>query len=562
MSMPGMMDTILNVGLDETSEALWRDKLGDHCYVDSLHRLICMYGSVVHDIPRQDLEKDDVLSALNLFQRRTKTPFPMTKQQVLGAIEAVFRSWNNDRAKVYRKMHNIPEDWGTAVVIQAMVFGNMNDSSGTGVLFTRHPDTGENVITGEFLINAQGEDVVAGIRTPMSLAKMAEWNPPVAAQLMKTVEWLETLRKDVQDVEFTIQDGKLYVLQTRNAKRTSRAAIRIALDMAKEGLISAEEALSRVTMKDLDLAAAVIIDPKFKTKEDFVGLPACSGVVSGRPVFSSEDAIKCTEPCILITQETTPDDIAGMAAARGVVTIHGGSTSHAAVVARGMNKPCVVGVGGDNTLDIIKKYQKVSIDGATGRIWLFEVPVVDGKANPVVAAFRTFAATTKGIIPLVDGPMPGVQDVLLDLSQELTDPGVLAKLSSVLAAHSTVYVDIRQTVDGHDALLRFNRMFGGLTDCEAEFLNTLSVLMPKEAKNRMRVLTRSKKLYGFQSVAASSELEEIILATGALALSGDMTTPVMKKVLAWKKAEGVEMVVVAAYSPDAKSICSIEQALS
>jgi len=318
----------------------------------------------------------------------TGKPFPQEpKDQLWGAIAAVFGSWMGQRAITYRRLNNIPGDWGTAVNVQAMVFGNMGDDSGTGVLFSRDPSTGVGPMMGEFLQNAQGEDVVAGIRTPVNVDKMADVGPAwkeTYLELLALCDKLEAAYKDMVDIEFTVQQGQLFVLQSRTGKRSARAAFKIAVDLVLEHEIDVETALSRLTVDQFKTMRRPTIDPKFKVKPDVVGLPACPGVVTGKPVFSSNDAVSCSEPCILVTHETDPDDIAGMAKALGILTQTGGATSHAAVVARAMDKACVVGA---TELDIPSMktacYSKVTIDGATGRVWFDkEVPVIDSSADP------------------------------------------------------------------------------------------------------------------------------------------------------------------------------------
>lgn len=420
VSMPGMMDTILNVGLTSETLPVWKEKLGERAALDSYRRLIQMYGSVAMGVPMTEFEgsleackevagvkTDSELGAKQLealvesFKKIVKVwtnlDFPDTMaDQLLGATFAVFKSWDNPRAQEYRKINDIPYAWGTAVNVQSMVFGNLNDQSATGVLFSRNPSTGEAKITGEFLVNAQGEDVVAGIRTPEPLTKLADWDGQVAEELSEYVEKLEDHYRDMQDIEFTVQDGKLYILQTRNGKRSAQAAFRIAYDMAEGGLITQKEAFGRVSAAQLFAVMQDRIDPSFKTAPDATGIAAGGGIVSGIAVFSSENAVNCKEPCILVTQETDPDDIAGMNAARGILTATGGLTSHAAVVARGMNKTCVVGC---TALDVssagnIAKIEggksfhpgaKVTIDGATGSIWVgIDVPLIAGGASAEV----------------------------------------------------------------------------------------------------------------------------------------------------------------------------------
>lgn len=424
VSCPGMMDTILNVGLDLTNLEEWESRLGHKCAWDSFARLIQMYGNVVKGIPRENLlpvcEADSGEFRLDLtveqYEDHSGESFPTCETQWLEAIEAVFQSWNNERAKTYRKLNNIPDDWGTAVVIQSMVFGNLNDQSCTGVLFTRHPSTGENHITGEFLINAQGEDVVAGIRTPEPLIKMMDWDNDLLSKLIYQVRMLESHYRDMQDIEFTVQDGKLYILQTRNGKRTAKAAIRIAVDLADEGVLTTVEACKRVTLKQWYTAIKPVIDPEFSTPPNGQGIPASGGIAKGIAVFSSQAAVNCKSPCILISHETTPDDIVGMNAAAGILTAIGGATSHAAVVARGMDRTCVVGCT-DLKSDannhwflngkLIKEGDLVTLDGDTGRIWLdITVPVVSADSDPHIHRFLEWVKQQVNALPLVTPSEP------------------------------------------------------------------------------------------------------------------------------------------------------------
>ncbi|ACI20101.1 pyruvate, phosphate dikinase [Dictyoglomus thermophilum] len=414
VSMPGMMDTILNLGLnDETVKGLAKRSNNERFAYDSYRRFIQMFGNVVLGIPHEKFEEildhykkeqgvklDSELSAetlkkvveayKELVKKETGKDFPQDPyQQLEMAIRAVFDSWNNERAIIYRKLHNIPEDYGTAVNIVTMVFGNMGNDSGTGVAFTRNPSTGEKEFYGEYLTNAQGEDVVAGIRTPQPISKLAEEMPEVYKQLLEVRDLLEKYYRDVQDIEFTVEKGKLYMLQTRNAKRTARAAVKIAVDMVKEGLITKEEAILRVSPDQINQLLHAQIDPKAEKKVIAKGLPASPGAASGKVVFSSREAEKRGkegEKVLLVRPETTPDDIGGLAAAQGVLTSRGGMTSHAAVVARGMGKPAVVGceaikidlekeqfVVGDV---VVKKDDVITIDGSTGEVILGEVPMI------------------------------------------------------------------------------------------------------------------------------------------------------------------------------------------
>ncbi|MBN8812550.1 MULTISPECIES: pyruvate, phosphate dikinase [unclassified Sphingomonas] len=426
VSMPGMMDTVLNLGLNDATVEGLAATSGDARFAwDSYRRFIQMYSDVVLGLDHGRFEEaleiakedrgynlDTELSAADwqalvaaykaLVQELWGKPFPQdVHDQLWGAIGAVFGSWQSERAKVYRRLNDIPGDWGTAVNVQAMVFGNMGDTSATGVAFTRDPSTGENAYYGEFLINAQGEDVVAGIRTPQYLtraarekagarpASMEEAMPEVYAQLAAVFETLEKHYRDMQDIEFTVERGKLWMLQTRSGKRTAKAALKIAVDMASEGLITQEEAILRVDPAALDQLLHPTLDPAAPRDVLTKGLPASPGAASGKVVFDADTAEKwaaANEAVILVRVETSPEDIHGMHAARGILTARGGMTSHAAVVARGMGRPCVSGAG---TLAInareklfrvgtreVREGDLVTIDGATGEVMLGAVPTV------------------------------------------------------------------------------------------------------------------------------------------------------------------------------------------
>ena len=417
-SMPGMMDTVLNLGLnDETVEGLARLS-GDRRFAfDSYRRFIQMYSDVVLELDHHTFEeilddhKDRLMAQVDTalkaedweevvrdykraVERDLGRPFPQDPQdQLWGAIGAVFASWMNDRAKFYRRMHDIPESWGTAVNVQSMVFGNMGETSATGVAFTRNPSTGENRLYGEYLINAQGEDVVAGIRTPQSLTKVAreemdddnpsleEAMPAVFGQFREVVGKLERHYRDVQDIEFTVEQGRLYMLQTRSGKRTARAALKIAVDLAAEGLITREEAIQRVEPAALDQLLHPAIDPGAPRDVIAHGLPASPGAAVGKLVFDAGEAERLGaqgEAVILVREETSPEDIHGMHAARGIVTARGGMTSHAAVVARGMGRPCVCGAS-ELQIDAVARELRargrtfkagdiVTVDGAKGEV--------------------------------------------------------------------------------------------------------------------------------------------------------------------------------------------------
>ncbi len=425
-SMPGMMDTVLNLGLNDlTVEGLAAASGNPRFAYDSYRRFIQMYSDVVlglehhHfeeilDVHKQDkgvegdtdLDADDwkkvVAKYKEAVQRELKRPFPQdVHDQLWGAIGAVFGSWMNQRAITYRKLHNIPADWGTAVSVQAMVFGNMGEKSATGVAFTRDPSTGEKEFYGEYLINAQGEDVVAGIRTPQHLTisgrkkngsedpSMEESMPGVFGELVDVYKKLEAHYRDMQDIEFTVQEGKLWMLQTRSGKRTAKAALKIAVAMVQEGLIDKKEAVRRVEPSSLDQLLHPTLDPKAKRDILTKGLPASPGAASGKVVFSADEAetmAAAGEKVILVRIETSPEDIHGMHAAQGIVTSRGGMTSHAAVVARGMGRPCVSGAGSlridykANQLQVgdrvVKKGDIITIDGARGEVMVGEVGTI------------------------------------------------------------------------------------------------------------------------------------------------------------------------------------------
>ena len=426
-SMPGMMDTVLNLGLnDQTVEGLAKASGDERFAWDSYRRFLQMYSDVVLELDHGAFEEaleiakedkgftlDTELSAEDLkglvstykglVEEQWGKPFPQdVHEQLWGAVGAVFGSWQSDRAKVYRRLNDIPASWGTAVNVQAMVFGNMGDTSATGVAFTRDPSKGDRAYYGEFLINAQGEDVVAGIRTPQYLTKaaregagasaasMEEAMPEVYGELARVFDLLETHYRDMQDIEFTVQQGKLWMLQTRAGKRTAKAALKIAVDMANEGLITEEEAVARVDPAALDQLLHPTLDPKAPRDVIAKGLPASPGAASGIAVFDADTAehrAELGESVILVRVETSPEDIHGMHAARGILTARGGMTSHAAVVARGMGRPCVSGVG-SLAIDAkarlfrvggreVKEGDIVTIDGSTGEVMLGEVATIE-----------------------------------------------------------------------------------------------------------------------------------------------------------------------------------------
>ena len=441
VSMPGMMDTILNLGLnDKTVNALALKTSNGRFAKDSYRRFIQMYGNVVMGVEGYhfeelienykltkgvlldtDLDENDWDGLIEDFKRtvkeKTKKEFPQDVfQQLFGAISAVFLSWESNRAKVYRKLNQIPAEWGTAVNVQSMVFGNMGDDCATGVVFTRNPSDGSNEIYGEYLINAQGEDVVAGTRTPQYITKKARKNakveepsmeeslPKVFNQLKKILKKLEKHYKDMQDVEFTVENNKLWMLQTRSGKRTAKSAVKIAVDMVKEKLISKKEAVLRIDPNSLDTLLHPTLDEKSTINVIANGLPASPGAASGKVVFTSEEAERLTsmmQDTILVRVETSPEDIQGMHAAKGILTARGGMTSHAAVVARGMGRPCV---SGSSEIDInyemktfktssmeIKEGDVITIDGSTGRIISGSVATVKPEISGDFSKIMTWA---------------------------------------------------------------------------------------------------------------------------------------------------------------------------
>ena len=420
VSMPGMMDTVLNLGLNDlTIEALITESCNERFALDCYRRFINMFSDVVMGVEHSKFERvldrqkekaqvrfDNQLSAVEwreviveykkMVQRETGKTFPQDPlEQLYLAINAVFNSWNNDRAAVYRRINKIPDDLGTAINIQAMVFGNMGDNSGTGVAFTRNPSTGERKLYGEYLINAQGEDVVAGIRTPHPIASLEREMPGNYRQFEELCRLLDKHYKDMQDIEFTIERGKLWILQTRNGKRSVQAAIKIAVDMVGEGLISKDEAILRVEPGQLDHLLHRRIDPQAKLDIIARGLPASPGAASGTVVFDADLAEKLGQEgkkLILVRTETTPDDIHGILNAQGILTSRGGMTSHAAVVARGMGKPCVSGCEslqidyehGEFKVGklVVRQGDIISIDGSTGDVIMGTVPMIDPELSP------------------------------------------------------------------------------------------------------------------------------------------------------------------------------------
>ena len=451
-SMPGMMDTVLNLGMnDDVAEGFAIITNNPRFVYDSYRRFIQMFADVVMEFPKSDFERlfdrikeskgiknDTELSAEDLkevvaiykeqYFKHANSPFPQDpKIQLIEAVKAVFRSWNNERAITYRKLNEIPDDWGTAVNVQEMVYGNRGETSGTGVAFTRNPATGEKKLFGEFLMNAQGEDVVAGIRTPQSIDTLQNVMPECFDEFQRICDILENHYKDMQDMEFTIENGKLFMLQTRNAKRTAKAAIKVAVDLVSEGKITKEEALLRVDAKQLDQLLHPMFDKnELATKTPIAhGLPASPGAATGKIYFTAEDAKKAFESGIkdvlLLRLETSPEDIEGMTVAHGILTVRGGMTSHAAVVARGMGTCCVSGCS-EVMIDEVNKELRtsngivfhegdyMSLDGTTGNVYGEQIATVDADISGDFKTFMTWADNTKtlGIRTNADTPKDAI----------------------------------------------------------------------------------------------------------------------------------------------------------
>jgi pyruvate,phosphate dikinase len=410
VSMPGMMDTILNVGITSSNLDEWVGRIGDRCALDSYRRLIQMLGSVALGLDMDVFEEllsnvkssagilddsemgeQELTTLISMYKSyvldKTGEEFPDTlEDQVRIAIQAVFDSWNNPRACEYRKMNGYSDSWGTAVVIQRMVFGNLGDDSATGVLFSRCPSTGAPNMVGEYLVNAQGEDVVAGVRTPQPISELSEWDASLYNELESICSSLEGMYKDMQDIEFTIEKGKIYILQTRKAKRSSLAAIRVGVDLLKAGVITLDEFKGRVSLDDIKSVMSPSIDSSFDTPPDYKGIAAGGAIVSGIAYYADSPVPSDGGDYILVSKETTPDDIVAMGNSLGILTQTGGLTSHAAVVARGMGKTCVVGCSSLPLESLLGK--TVTIDGGTGNVWVDTcVPVITGGLPDVLLDF-------------------------------------------------------------------------------------------------------------------------------------------------------------------------------
>ena len=522
ISMPGMMDTILNVGMSDDTLDYWSKSIGRRSALDCYRRLVQMYGTVVNGIspevfenPLSALQKlegvetDSDISEegmekllrnyLKLYKTKTKVDFPQSVYwQLRGAITAVFSSWGNERAILYRELNDIPHDMGTAVVIQRMVFGNRGGVSGSGVLFSRNPTTGEDKLMGEFLPNAQGEDVVAGVRTPLNIDQL----PEVLGQdcydaLRSYAKALELTAKDMQDIEFTVECGKVWLLQTRDAKRTPLAAVQCAVDMYESGLIGREEVFRRVSKDSVIDASQRVVDPSFTNSPQAVGIGACCGVVSGRIAKTPKEAVELSKsgPVVLVRKETTPEDLAGMSAAVGVLTETGGATSHAAVVARALNTPCVSGAGSGIRRCLEEGAMTVTIDGASGRVWFDQpVPVIDGVNAKAIQKFTKLVFKITGCIEKTELPVAGCGAQVVEVASLLdNDPKAQAKkwksfVRAVMRCKrkkSTVILDmtppmVRWSPDDE----RVVGMFGntGLKDAAAQYDALINDLVESASK--------------------------------------------------------------------------------
>ncbi|HUZ98987.1 MAG TPA: pyruvate, phosphate dikinase [Gaiellaceae bacterium] len=544
VSMPGMMDTILNVGLNDVSVGGLARSTGNEGFArDCYRRLIQMFGETVDGVSHDRFSPDDTVEhAREVYVAETGLEFPQdAREQLRRAIVAVFESWNSPRAQVYRRTYEIPDDMGTAVNVVQMVFGNKGDTSATGVCFTRNPSTGEQGVYGEYLVNAQGEDVVAGIRTPQPVEEMAKRLPDAYEQLLETLARLEHHYRDMQDIEFTVEEGHLYLLQTRSAKRTAAAALKAAVDMTAEGLISREEAISRIDPDQLDQLLHPMLDPKAEFEVAARGLNASPGAASGTIVLDADTAVergKGGEPVILVRWETTPDDIHGLIQSKGVLTAHGGMTSHAAVVARGMGKPCVAGCEGLE-IDVATKTvtlgghalhegDVITIDGGTGRVIIGEVRLVPpainedfetvlGWADDVrhlkvranadngvdSAKAREFGAQGIGLCRtehmFFGDRLPVVQEMILASDE----PGRREALERLLPFQQSDFEEIFEAMAGLPVTIRL------LDPPLHEFLPPLEEATDERMRNRIKALTESNPMLGTRGCRLGIQWPEI-----------------------------------------------------
>jgi pyruvate, orthophosphate dikinase len=588
-SMPGMMDTVLNLGLnDETVEGLARESGDERFAYDSYRRFLQMYGQVVLGIEHHHFEdllenhKNDTGAALDtelgaedwkslvddfkeVVQSETGKPFPQdAHEQLWGAIAAVFGSWNNARAVTYRRLHNIPAEWGTAVNVQAMVFGNRGEDCATGVAFTRNPSTGAKEFYGEYLVNAQGEDVVAGIRTPQHLTvagkrasgsklpAMEEVMPAVFGELQKVRGILEDHYRDMQDIEFTVERGRLWMLQTRTGKRTAQAALKIAVSLVEEGVIDREEAIRRIDPASLDQLLHPMLDPSAKTVVLAHGLPASPGAASGKAIFSAdaaEEAASRGEAVILVRIETSPEDIHGMHAARGILTTRGGMTSHAAVVARGMGRPCVTGAG-DLRIDyaagtmavgnhLVRAGDLITINGSTGEVLLGEVPTIQPQLSGYFATLMGWADALRKLKVRANAETPidakaardfGAEGIGLSRTEHMffeadrigairemimadEERGRRAALNKLLPMQRADFVEIFRIMRGLPVTIRLLdpplHEFLPKTDTELEELAKLSGKSVAEVRQRAHALYETNPMLGHRGCRLGITYPEI-----------------------------------------------------
>jgi len=544
VSMPGMMDSILNVGLNDVSVGGLARSTGNEGFArDCYRRLIQMFGETVDGVAHDRFSPDDTVEhAREVYVAEAGRDFPQdAREQLRRAIAAVFESWNSPRAQVYRRTYEIPDDMGTAVSVVQMVFGNKGDTSATGVCFTRNPSTGEQGVYGEYLVNAQGEDVVAGVRTPQPVEEMAKRLPDAYEQLLETMTRLEHHYRDMQDIEFTVEEGHLYLLQTRSAKRTAAAALKTAVDMTAEGLISRDEAISRIDPAQLDQLLHPMLDPKAKFEVAARGLNASPGAASGKIVLDADTAVergKGGESVILVRWETTPDDIHGLIQSKGVLTAHGGMTSHAAVVARGMGKPCVAGCEGLE-IDVATKEvtlgghtlhegDVITIDGGTGRVIIGEVRLVPpainedfetvlGWADDVrrlkvranadngvdSAKAREFGAQGIGLCRtehmFFGDRLPVVQEMILAADE----PGRREALERLLPFQQSDFEEIFEAMAGLPVTIRL------LDPPLHEFLPPLEEAIDERMRNRIKALTESNPMLGTRGCRLGIQWPEI-----------------------------------------------------
>jgi len=528
-SMPGMMDTVLNLGLTPDAVNVLIKKTGNERFVwDAYRRFITMFGDVVMGVERHYFEEildkykkkarvknDTELTTDQLkkiveefkavYKKETRENFPNDpKVQLRKAIDAVFSSWNNPRAVKYRQLYEIKGLLGTAVNIQSMVFGNMGNHSATGVCFTRNPSTGENKFYGEFLINAQGEDVVAGIRTPEPIVNLEREMPDVYKLLVKYKNTLEKHFRDVQDIEFTIQENRLFMLQTRNGKRTTQAAVKIAVDMVKEKLIDKKTAISRINPNELDQLLHPTFDPKAKKDVIAVGLPASPGAATGKVVFNAEDAEKLAakkEKVILVRKETSPEDIGGMHVSKGVLTTRGGMTSHAAVVARGMGKCCVAGCGALN-IDyknqtfkvgdkVVKKGDYISIDGSTGEVMLGQVTTIEPRLSGDFAVLMEWADEFRKLKVRTNADTPADAKKARELGAE----GIgLCRTEHMFFGEHRID-SVRQMILSAPDVKNLKAKIAGIEKELAKATNNKTLAIKKELAQAKKELTEPLRLY-------------------------------------------------------------------